>query len=273
MLASNLPEPPALVSNVDPLYMLLFFGSLAAGASATAILWSIRRRDVLPVAACIGAMAAALNEPIFDILGKLVYADNSRMAFTAFSRQIPWFLVIGYVPWVGLLPYVVSRMMAKGVPRRTLHFIALASVASAGITELVNLRLHAWEYYGEAPLKYFGGLAAVAGLPLVAGFLMYAVADKLTGWQRALAGMVIPTMSLPLVFAATGWPLYLALYSDLPPVLDFAAAGLACALVAATVFSTTAIAEGWRSGQIALNPGPHPLAGDLVRTRASRPRR
>lgn len=252
MSPPGIPDPPQLVSDLDPMYMLLFFGSLAALATGYAVFVGVKRRDALPVAACLGAMACALNEPVYDLLGKIVYADNHPMAFTAFGRHIPWFLVVGYIPWVGLLPYVVSRLMAAGTSRRNLHLIALASVSSAGVTEIVNLWLNAWKYYGPAPLKFFGGIAAVAALPLVGGFLIYAIADRLTGWRRALAGFVIPAMSLPLVFAATGWPLYIALYSDLPAVLNYAAVALLCALITAAVLSTSAIAERWRTGEPAL---------------------
>jgi hypothetical protein len=254
-MATGVPDPPALVSPVNPLIMLLVFGATAVAAFGYAVVVAFRRRDPLPVAACFGAMACALNEPIYDILGKIVYARNHAMAFSAFGRDIPWFLVIGYIAWVGLLPYLISRAMAVGMSRGRLHLIAVAGVLSVVLVEVLNLWLKAWEYYGEAPLKFFGGVAAMAGVPVVGGFVIYAVGDRLRGWRRALAGFVIPTLVLPMVFASTGWPLYIALYSNLPKILDYAAVVLLCALIVATVCATTAIAQRWREGQLLLAAG------------------
>lgn len=239
-------EPPVVELGVDPAVPLLFFGIAAAAAVVAAVALAVRHRDPLPVAACVGALICTLNEPIFDILGKIVYADELATAFSAFDRDIPWALVIGYVPWVGLLPYLISRAMAAGWSRARLHWIAVAAVSSVWLVEAVNLWLSAWEYYGEPPLKYFGGVAAMAGMPLVGGLLLYVFAEPLRGWARVLAGVVTPTVALPMVFAATGWPLYVALYSDLPKIADYAAIALLIALIAAVVAATTWLAERWR---------------------------
>ena len=68
------------------------FGVLAAASVLVAIRISIRGRDPLALLACVGALVCSLNEPIYDYLGKIVYASNSTHAYTAFGRQIPLFL-------------------------------------------------------------------------------------------------------------------------------------------------------------------------------------
>jgi hypothetical protein len=98
----GLPDPPVLVSSFSPAVMLAFFGATALAAVGLACYWAVIRHDALPIVTCLGAVLCALNEPIFDVLGKITYAENNPMAFTAFDREIPWFLVIGYIAWVGL---------------------------------------------------------------------------------------------------------------------------------------------------------------------------
>jgi hypothetical protein len=233
--ARGIPDPPVLVSHAGPAVLLVVFGVPAAAALVYSVIIAVRRRDPLPVAACLGALLCAMNEPIFDVLGKIVYAQNHPVAFTALGRSTPWFLVIGYVPWVGLLPYLIARGMADGWSRRRLYLIAIAGVSSVVGVELINLWLRAWEYYGETPLKYFGGVAAMAAVPLAGGYLIYAVADHLRGVARAVAGFLIPTMVLPMIFAATGWPLYIALYAHASGVVDWLAIAMLCVLIVAAV--------------------------------------
>src|ERR1700722_12368975 len=99
--------------------MLILWGVLVVAAATYAIYLAVRNRDVLPVAVCVGALICAFNEPIYDTLGKLVYARTppSYVAFTTFGRSIPWAVVIGYLPWVGLVPYLLYRQMVKGISR------------------------------------------------------------------------------------------------------------------------------------------------------------
>jgi hypothetical protein len=242
-------DPPLVVSHVGPIAPLLFFGSVALAAVAYAVYLTVRDKDLLPVALCVGALICAINEPIFDVLGKISYADDQYIAYTAFGRSIPWFLVIGYLPWVGLLPLLIARAIARGVSSRALHLVALLGVLSVAGVEAVNLWMGGWEYYGESPLKFFGGVAAMACVPLAGGVAIHLLIEPLSGWRRLFAGLVAPTMILPMMFAATGWPLYVALYSDLPSVLDYAAVALMFVLIGSAVSAMTSLVEKFRTVQ------------------------
>lgn len=244
----GLPDPPDLVSSLSPTVMLAFFGSTAVAALCLAGYWAITRRDALPIVTCVGAVICSLNEPIFDILGKITYAANSSIAFTAFDRDIPWFLVLGYIAWVGLFPYVIAGWMADGWSKHRLYLVSLLGVLSVVGTEVVNLFVHGWKYYGQAPLQLFGGVAAMASVPLVAGFLLYALAFPATGWRRLFAGLVIPVFALPMMFAATGWPLYIALYSNLPTALNYVAVAALLLLIWTAVIGTVRLTTLWRNG-------------------------
>ncbi|WP_330254982.1 hypothetical protein OG874_10775 [Nocardia sp. NBC_00565] len=245
--AASVFDEPTVVSPMPPAVMLVFFGGAAFGAVALAGYWAAARRDWLPIVCCVGAVVCGLNEPIFDVLGKIVYADNNVMAFTAFGRRIPLFLVIGYIPWVGLLPYVIARGMATGWSARRLYAVSIAGVVSVAFTEFVNTFVKSWEYYGGSPLKFFGGVAAMACVPLAGGFLLYALAFPLQGWKRLSAGFFIPLMTLPMMFAGVGLPLYLALYTPASPLMRYLAVAALFVFIAVANVGIVKLTQFWQT--------------------------
>ncbi|MFV9453426.1 hypothetical protein ACNJ7E_08125 [Rhodococcus sp. NM-2] len=248
-------EPPVhLVSQIPPAAVLGAFGLVVAASSVAAIAIGLRKHDWLPVVVCIGALVCALNEPIYDILGLIVYAENHPMAYTAFGREIPWFLVIGYLPWVGLLPYLISRAMHAGIPRAKLHLIAFASFLSVVVVESIGTSFDSWAYYGEAPLKFLVVAPQMAPVPIVGGFLLFAVADRFDGWRRLGAGFVISTLALPMVFASASWPLYFGLNTDMPVAVDWILGVAMLGLSVGVVAATTALAQTIREGRLLESP-------------------
>jgi hypothetical protein len=242
---SGVPAPPPLSADIDPRLLLALFVVLAVGASGVAVRLALRYRDSLPLVCCVTALVAALNEPIYDILGKIVYAQDNPMAYHAFGRAIPWFLVLGYLPWVGLAPYVVYRAMESGTPRRQLHIAAFVLFVSVMCVEIMGNSLHLWTYYGQPPMKYLGVAPQAVTYPMVGGFLLYAIAGGLVGWRRAAIGSVITAVILPIGYAATSWPVYFALHSDLPPILDWCASAALLGLCAAMAAAATHLGQRW----------------------------
>jgi hypothetical protein len=88
----------------------------------------------------------------------------------------------------------------------------------------------------------------MASVPLAAGFLLYALALPATGFRRLVAGLFIPLLTLPMMFASTGLPLYLALYSDLPAVFNYVAVVVLLVLIWVAVVGTVHLTELWRNG-------------------------
>jgi hypothetical protein len=245
---------PHTTSDVDTDLFLALFGILAAAVIAAAVVHSFRRRDVVPIALCAGALLCALNEPIYDELGKIVYADDATRAYTAFGRDIPLFLVVGYVPWVAGLSYVVSELMRRGVSRSRLHWIALASAVSVVVIETAGTSVEAWTYYGDPPLKYLGVAPAMAPVPIVGGALIYVLGTQLTGARRLLMGLV-PLFALPAVYAAACMPMYVALHSQTSEAVQYLAGIATLALCAAVTAAATAIAAWWRAAEAPGSPG------------------
>jgi len=257
--------PPELVSKIPPGALLAVFGVIAGAAAVYAVVLAVRRRDPLPVVVCVGALVCALNEPIYDLLGLIVYAGNHPMAFTAFGRSVPWFLVVGYLPWVGLLPYLISRAMHSGISRGKLHMIAFGSFLSVVVVESIGTSFHAWAYYGDPPLKFLVVAPQMAPVPIVGGFLLFAVADRFNGWRRSVVGFAISTVALPMVFASASWPLYLGLNSDLPVAVNWLAGVVMLALTVGVVMATTSLAQEVRASRsIAATERATRTAGDAA---------
>ena len=244
-------SPPIFEPSASPVVLLAVWGGLAVAAFIYAVVLGFRHRDVLPVVACIGALVCALNEPIYDTLGVLVYAHVPSMfvAYTSWGREIPWTLVIGYLPWVGLMPYLIYRAMAGGASRSTLHKIAFGLFLSVALVELLNLVWwDNWRYYGEVPIRGLlsGGIIQMAAMPMLAA-LLYLMLDRPSGTiRRIVLGIVVPCISLPMIFASTSWPMYVANYSNVPDWLSWVAAGISIALCVAAVPVISGLAVRWR---------------------------
>jgi hypothetical protein len=236
---------PRTVSEVDPGVFLVLFGGLALAVLCAAVAHARRIRDVVPVAVCVGALVCALNEPIFDELGKIVYADNAFTAYTAWGRDIPLFLVVGYVPWVAGLSYVIAQLMERGTSGRTIQLIALGSFLSVTVIETLGTRTKCWTYYGEAPLKYLGVAPQMAPVPVVCGLLIYVFSSLLRGPSRLLIALV-PLFALPAVYAASGMPMYVSLHSAPAKPVQYLAGVATLLFCAAIVVGATALAERWR---------------------------
>jgi hypothetical protein len=256
----GVPSPPVFHSPISPAAMLAVFGVFAAASVVAATVLGARRRDPLPLAACVGALVCALNEPIYDILGKLVYAHvpSSYVAYTAFGRHIPWSLVIGYVPWVGLVPYLLSRAMATGITRNRLYLVAAALSVSVGLIEVLNaVWLHGWRYYAPESGRgvIAGGLIQMASMPIICGFMYYAFLERVRGVWRAALGVVIPTVALPITFAGTSWPLYLSNYANVPEGVHWIAAIASTAFCVLAVVAVAHLVERWQA-RTAATPTP-----------------
>lgn len=85
-------------------------------------------------------------------------------------------------------------------------------------------------------------------VPLVGGFLLYALAGQATGWRRPAIGFVVAAIALPIVYAGASWPVYVALYSDLPAALDWVLSLVMLGLCVGMAVASTFLAEKWRTG-------------------------
>jgi hypothetical protein len=282
MSNQGLPAPPVFHSGWSPLTLLLVWGIPVALVVAYMLYLSARNRDVLPIAACVGSLVCALNEPIYDTLGKLVYAQtpSKYLAYSAFGRHIPIWLVLGYIPWVAFVPYLLSReMAARRLTKQRIYVIAAALSVSVGAVELLNSvgGMHAWRYYAPESGRgvIAGGLIQMAAQPLVCGFLFWAFADRFTGIRRAALGVVLPAVTLPIVFASTSFPLYFSNYANVSELVRWIAAIASGGLCVLAVMAVAVLVDGWRGAEVpapvAAPAGPDSIVAERVPVGTSTP--
>jgi hypothetical protein len=77
---------------------------------------------------------------------------------------------------------------------------------------------------------------------------MYALAGQASGWRRPAIGFVVAAVALPIVYAGASWPVYVALYSNLPAALDWLLSVVMLGLCVAMGVAATFLAEKWRAG-------------------------
>lgn len=261
--------PPSTQSDVCPDLVLAVFGVLALAGAVYAVAQAARLRDAAPVLVCAGALLCAFNEPVYDILGKITYADDHPMAYELMGREIPWFLVLGYLPWVGVAPWVLSRRMVGGVSRRSLHLFAAATFVSVVAVESLGTALDAWTYYAVEPIKWLVVAPQMSVVPLLGAFLLFAIEPWARGWRRILV-IVPPLVALPATYAATSWPMYVAAYGDMPPGLRWLSAGASMGLMVLAVLAIAAATERWHA-VVSPSAGAGTASGDAL-VRSSEPR-
>lgn len=236
------PSPVTSSSNVSPDLVLVVFGLLALVAFAYALVMAVRLRDAVPVLVCLGSLLCAFNEPIYDILGAITYADDHAVAYTLMGREIPWFLVVGYLPWVGVAPWVLSRLMAGGLSRRAMHVFAAGTFLSVVLVEALGTSLDAWTYSAPLPIEWLVVAPQMAVCPLLGAFLLFALQPWAQG-PRRLVMIAPPLVALPATYAASSWPMYAAAYGDVPGIVRWGAALVSAALLVGMVVAIAAATD------------------------------
>lgn len=241
------PEVQAQQAPHDGLVLLVVFAALALPAAAYAVHLAVRDRSAVPVLAVVGAMVAVVNEAVFDVLWKIWYPANIvPELWTMLDRPIPLFLVLGYIPFVGVLPVIVARLLDAGVAPRVLWLLALGTAAGNLVIDLLGDATTSWDYYADGPLKYLTNPPITAAVPIVAGWLLHAVRPR---GPRVLLALVIPPFTLAAVYAGTGWPAFAALHIDgVPGGVQALLGAVTVALSATLVGSVAAYQRGRLAG-------------------------
>lgn len=230
------PAPTHLIFAFgDGLPALLVFGALGVASLIWAVCALARRHNIVPLLLCAGGAFAVINEPIYDLLGKIFYASNHTLKFEAYGRDIPMMLFPGYIAWVAVAPYFVAHLMQRGVQKKTLYLIAIVTFISVVLTDRIGIPTGNWTYYGDGPLHGFAGSLGMGPFPIVAGWLLH-LAYARKGAAGKIAIFFIPSVSLAASFACTCFPLYFALHTDLAAAFDWAAASLTVLLSTGVVW-------------------------------------
>jgi hypothetical protein len=164
---------------------------------------------------CMVAMEAAI-----DTLGGCWFPRiHSWVAFTAYGRPIPVWMIFAYFFYFGILGGVFWSVMRDGITARGVWGLFVLGAVGDAIFEIILLHFHTYIYYGGQPLRLLRfpfWWAPVNSLIVVALAGVIARAGTyFSGWRAVL---IIPTaVSVSAaVNALAGWPSWLVINSKMP---------------------------------------------------------
>ena len=201
--------------------------ALMAGAALCALLWSVvaglRGGTVLPLLALVGGLVALTLAPFWEINVQFVFASNAEpTAFTAFGRAIPLYLVFAFPAFFGWGSYLAYRLIKEDATRGQLLALPALFFLADAVIEIAGVQTGLWTYYGFHswnPLGwpiYIGVLNAT--IPLLGGWLLVLLDRRTRGPGKVATVLAAPTAYAG-VYAAAGWPTWLALDATAAPVI------------------------------------------------------
>jgi hypothetical protein len=245
MLAA-VPQPPShmvMPATAQAVFTLFIFAPLGV-AIGIAIRNLVRGDGPLLLFCLIGGAVAAVFEPIVDVLG-LVYfpRSGSWVAFETMGRPVPLLIAFVYPWYVGGQGYLAYRLFQRGIDRMGVFRLWAIFFAVNIALETPGLIPGVYTYYGRQPFDFWGfplwwGFVNPV-MPLVAGALIVRLRPYLGSGWRLLGIVPLIPIADGVANAATAWPMWATLNTDLPSVATYAAAivTLGLALYAVWVIS------------------------------------
>jgi len=172
---------------------------------------------VLPLLMLGIGLASLIQEPVFDNAALYWYPHhNDWSLFTAFGREIPAYIPIGYGWFFGGVSFILYRLFSRyGTSRLVWQLFAISVVIDTVATAAVSW-MHAAGFYGYQPFNVFDyplWFAWVdAGTTILNAVLLMALVPRLKGIRFAWL-LVIPLITYSAQNGVVDTPITLALHS------------------------------------------------------------
>ena len=188
----------------------------------------------------LGGFTTVLAEPFLDTIGAAWHpVIGQNTAFELMGRRIPWWVVINYPAYFGVLVTANYLAFAKGVTMRGAWLWFLVPLAIDLAQEEAMMATNLYYYYGQQPLilihrfPFWWGPSNAMGAYLIATVLAF-MGASLRGWKLLLVPVIMP-IAYVAAFAIVGLPSMIAIHtpdvprlaSDLAGLSSFVLAGLA----------------------------------------------
>ncbi|RIU12044.1 Uncharacterised protein [Mycobacteroides abscessus subsp. abscessus] len=217
---------------------------LAYGGAAAALAWAlwklVKHQQMLPLVLFAAGLVAANIEPLGDLVGSIVYAnDTPWFGYTVMGRRMPAWILVGASSYVAIGGYIAYRYISQG---RSLRDIFVLSAVYVGIPEIAIEMI--WHYTGI--IAYYGdNPTRVGGIPLysivqnttllpVYGIVIFYTVKYLKGPRLWLLVLLIPATTIGYIVGVS-WPAYQAVQSSAPALVTWIAAA---AVIATSILST-----------------------------------
>jgi hypothetical protein len=188
----------------------------------------------------LGGLTTVLAEPFLDTIGAAwhpIHGQNT--AFEMMGRQIPWWVVVNYPAYFGVLVSANYVAFTKGVTMRGVWLWFLVPLAADAVQEELMMMTNLYYYYGQQPLILIHKLpfwwvpCNAMGAFLIASVLAL-MGSSLRGWKLLLVPVIMP-VSYVVAFVIVGLPSMIAIHtmnvsalvSNLAGLSAFVLAGLA----------------------------------------------
>jgi hypothetical protein len=230
-------------ATAQAVFTLFIFAPLGV-AIGIAIRNLVRGDGPLLLFCLIGGAVAAVFEPIVDVLGLVYFPRNgSWVAFETMGRPVPLLIAFVYPWYVGGQGYLAYRLFQRGIDRMGVFRLWAIFFAVNIALETPGLIPGVYTYYGRQPFDFWGfplwwGFVNPV-MPLIAGALIVRLRPYLGSGWRLLGIVPLIPIADGVANAATAWPMWATLNTDLPSVATYAAAivTLGLALYAVWVIS------------------------------------
>jgi hypothetical protein len=243
-----------------------FFTVLCAAIFGAATVWALRRAalgDATGLLTLAGGLVASLIEAMLDNLGLLwFYTDNKAIVFHVFGRSMPLFVVLGYGFYFGAITYYAMLALQRGKGARHLWGIYWFAAAFDLAVESTGNAVGLYHYFGPQPYNIWGiplwWMFCNPVLPIVAGALFFVMRERLRD-LRALLIVVLLPVCYGAIYGAIGWPIFIALNSNVPGAVIWIA-GAATPLIALGVVRLTIEGVEWYRRASGIEPERAPAA-------------
>lgn len=239
---SSIPQPPTGLEMNAAGQTIFTVGVTVVWlvAIALAVRYWRRHHSALPLLFLVGGAVCIVFEPVVDVLGLCFFPrQNQWVAIETFGRPIPMFMVPVYSWFVGGQAILVWHLLRRGMDRRQFWTCWFAIMAVDVVLETPGLLMNVYTYYGSQPFNPWGlplwWAPVNATMPVVAGYLVYRMAPHLQGW-KTLAVVALLPMADGIANAATAWPVWAALNTNLGMAVTYPAAILTFGLGALLVW-------------------------------------
>jgi len=168
----------------------------------------------------IGGIISSSFEPFVDVLGFCFFPrEGNWIIFERVNRPIPLFVPATYGWYVGGIGYWFWTMFQdNGTTQRDIWGMWLKSWISNLILEYPALYMGVYTYYGYQPFTiggfplWFPAINAIA--PMVGATLVNVMGPHLKGVSK-IAILPIISASFAIAHGIAGWPMWIALSTDL----------------------------------------------------------